>query len=188
MYKNVGSDGTERTMKVETALEKRPKATVNNPYVVEAEKLLERMRELSQSVARRAYEFFEERGGEIGHSLEDWFRAETELLRRVPIELTETETQFKVRAEVPGFTPEEIKVSVEPGQLIVSGESEIKGEEKAGEIVYNERRSRRFCRTVDLPAEVDPGRASAVLSNGVLELTLQKRERVPASNLDVKGT
>ena len=174
-------------MKPETAMESKPKITTTSPYVVEAEKLLERMRDLSQSVARRAYEFFEERGGEIGHALDDWFRAESELLRHVPIEVIETETQLRVRAEVPGFKAEEIKVSVEPNQLIISGECVAKVEETAGANVYSERRSNRFCRTIELPADVVPGSANASLNNGVLELTLVKQERVPPTNVEVKG-
>ncbi len=56
-----------------------------SPIFVDAEKLFERMKEFSQSVARRAYEYFEARGREFGHDLEDWFHAESELMRRVPV-------------------------------------------------------------------------------------------------------
>jgi HSP20 family protein len=174
-------------MKPETAMEPKPKV-ITSPYFVDAEKLLERMRDLSQNVARRAFEFFEERGGEIGHALDDWFRAESELLRRVPIEVMETEKQLKVRAEVPGFKPEEIKVSVEPNQLIISGENLAKVEEVVEATVYNERRSKRFCRTIELPSDVVPGSATASLNNGMLELTFVKQERVPPTSVEVKGT
>jgi hypothetical protein len=70
--------------------------------------------EFSQSVARRAYEYFEARGREFGHDLEDWFRAESELMRRVPVELKEANGRITVRAEVPGFAANEVKISVEP--------------------------------------------------------------------------
>ncbi len=173
-------------MQTQTALETKPQTTSNSPFIVEAEKLLDRMRELSQSVARRAHEFFETRGGEIGHALDDWFRAESELLRHVPIEVKETDKQLTLRAEVPGFKAEEIKVSVQPKQLIISGESESKAEEETEQMVYNERRSRQFCRTIELPAEVDPQRATAGIKDGVLELKLDKIERPPATNVEVK--
>jgi HSP20 family protein len=173
-------------MQSQTALETKPETSSNSPFIVEAEKLLDRMREVSQNIARRAYEFFEARGGEIGQSLDDWFRAESELLRPVPIEINQTDKQITVRAEAPGFKAEEIKVSVEPSRLIISGESEGKTEEKTEQTVYNELRSRQFCRAIELPGEVDPQRATATLKDGVLELTLDKTERAPATNVEVE--
>jgi HSP20 family protein len=103
-----------------------------SPIFVEAEKLFEQMKEFSQSVARRAYEYFEARGREFGHDLEDWFRAESELMRRVPVEIKEAENQITVRAEVPGFTANEINVSVEPQRLVISGKPENDQDQLAG--------------------------------------------------------
>lgn len=173
-------------MKTQTALEQRPQTSSPSPFIVEAENLFERLQELSQDVARRAYEFFEARGGKFGHALEDWLRAEAELLRAVPVELTETDKQLCVCAEVPGFDAKEIQVSVEPQRVIINGKSESKAEEQVGQRVYNERRSRQFCRTVELPVKVDPGRAAAALKNGLLELTLDKAASEPAANVEVK--
>src|SRR5205085_2141291 len=132
-----------RTMKTQTALERQPQTTSNSPFIVEAEKLLDRLRELSQNVGHRAFEFFEARGGELGHALEDWLRAESELLRHVPVALSETDKQLRVRAEVPGFNANEIQVSVEPKCLIINGKSESKAAEQTEQTVYNERRSRQ---------------------------------------------
>ena len=111
-----------------------------SPIFVEAEKLFEQMKDFSQPVGHRAYEFFEARGREFGHDLEDWFRAETELMRRVPVEMKEAETQITVRAEVPGFSANEIKVSVEPKWLVLSGKSEKQMEEKTEEKESDHRR------------------------------------------------
>jgi HSP20 family protein len=61
----------------------------SGPIFVEAEKLFEQVKELSRSVARRAYQFFEVRGGANGNDLDDWFRAESELLRPVAVEIKE---------------------------------------------------------------------------------------------------
>lgn len=165
------------------AIQKEEKA---GPLFVEAEKLFNEMKELSQTVAHRAYQFFEERGRQIGHELEDWFRAESELMRRVPVEIRETDEQIIVRAEVPGFAASEIKVSVEPDNLIISGQSEQQKEEKTGQKVYSEMRSARFCRRIKLPAEVDPTRAAATLRDGILELTMTKVVSGKAVSVEVK--
>lgn len=175
-------------MQTQTALEPKPQTSSTSPFIVEAEKLFDRMQELSQNVARRAYEFFEARGSEIGNALDDWFQAESELLLPVPVEINQTDKQLAVRAEVPGFKAEEIKVSVEPNRLIISGESESKAEEQTEQAVYNEQRSRQFCRAIELPAEVDPQRTTATLKDGVLELTLDKVKSEPAVNVEVKAT
>jgi HSP20 family protein len=173
-------------MKTQTALEPRSQTPSPSPFIVEAENLFERLQELSRDVAHRAYEFFEARGGEFGHALEDWLSAEAELLRPVPVEITQTDKQVYVCAEVPGFDAKEIRLSVEPNRVIINGRSESKAEGQAGQTVYNERRSRQFCRTVGLPVKVDPRRAAASLKNGVLELTLDKAASEPAANVEVQ--
>ena len=90
-------------MKTQEALQKTNSPA--SPILVEAEKLVKQIERLTQSVAKRAYEFFEERGHRIGHELEDWFRAEAELLRPLPVEMKEDDNQFIVRAETPDSTP-----------------------------------------------------------------------------------
>jgi HSP20 family protein len=142
--------------------------------VVEAERLLKRMREVSEAIAKRAYDFFEERGGEIGRDIDDWLHAELELLKPVPVEITEEEGVLKVRAEVPGFAAGDIQVSVERRRVIISGNVEKTGEQKTEKTVYTERQSNEIFRALDLPAEVDPDKVTATLKDGVLELTLAK--------------
>lgn len=160
-------------MQTQQALEVK-KTSPSGPIFVEAEKLFEQMKESAQAIAKRAYEFFDGRGQEFGHDLEDWLRAELELTRRVPVELRENDGHLIVRAEVPGFKPEEINVSIEPKQIILSGKTEQKKEEKTANEVFSEIQSNQFCRCLALPAEIDPATASATLKDGVLELALAK--------------
>src|SRR5512145_432079 len=141
-------------MATQKAMETMKQQAPTSPIFVEAEKLFEQMKEFSQSVARRAYEYFEARGREFGHDLEDWFRAESELMRRVPVEIKEADGQITVRAEVPGFAADEIKVSVEPQRLVISGKSEKTTEENKEQTLLSEFRSDQFCRELMLPAEV----------------------------------
>ena len=145
---------------------------------VEAEKMIDRLEETAKSVARRAYEFFETRGYRFGTELEDWFRAESELLRTIPMTLKESDAQITVQAEVPGFQAGDIKISAEPHRLIVEGCAEQTNEEKSEEapekVVFSERRTNRFYRLIDLPAEVDAAKTDAKLKDGVLEITLPK--------------
>jgi HSP20 family protein len=174
-------------METKMALEKEQKAASTSPVFVEAEKLFDQMREFSQNVARRAYQFFEERGREIGHDLEDWFRAEFEMSRPVSVEIKENNNQLFVRAEVPGFSAQDIKISVEPNELIISGKFEQKKEDETEKKVYSEFRSNQFYRKVNLPVEVDPVKTTATLKDGILELTLVKSEMSKAVNVEIKS-
>jgi HSP20 family protein len=173
-------------MKPQQGIQPTKQQTQAGAVFVEAEKLFEQMKEFSQSVARRAYEYFEARGREFGHDLDDWFRAESELMRRVPVEIKEVDGQITVRAEVPGFAANEIKVSVEPQRLFISGKSEKTTEEKKEQTLLSELRSNQFCRELRLPAEVEPDKTTAVLKDGVLELAFAKAAEIKAVTVEVK--
>ena len=167
---------------IQTTKEQAPAS----PIFVEAERLFEQMKEFSQSVACRAYEYFEARGRELGHDLEDWFRAESELMRRVPVEIEEAENKITVRAEVPGFAANEIKISVEPQRLVIGGKSEKTTEEKKEQTLLSEFRSNQFCRELRLPAEVEPDKTTAALKDGVLELVFAKAAGSKVVDVEVK--
>jgi HSP20 family protein len=173
-------------MKSQQAIQPTKQQVPASPIFVEAEKLFEQMKEFSQSVARRAYGYFEARGREFGHDLEDWFRAESELMRRVPVEIKEADGQITVRAEVPGFTAGEIKVSAEPRRLVISGKSEKTAEEKKEQTLLSEFRSNQFCRELRLPTAVEPDKTTAVLKDGMLELVFAKAAESKGVDVEVK--
>ena len=65
--------------------------------------IFEEMDRLSADIAKRAFNFFQERGGGDGFALSDWFRAESEFVHPAPIEVKENEKEVVIHAEVPGF-------------------------------------------------------------------------------------
>jgi HSP20 family protein len=172
-------------MQSKQALEAK-QTSAPGPVFVGSEKLSERAVEFAQEIARRAYEFFEGRGRALGHDLDDWLRAEFDLNRRVPLELKDNDNQLIVRAEVPGFRPDEIKVSVEPNQIIISGNTEQRKEGETSNEVFSEIQSNQFCRRLGLPKEVDPATALATLKDGILELTLTKIAASTPTEVEVK--
>jgi HSP20 family protein len=127
-----------------------------------------------EAIARRAYELFESEGRPQGRDQEHWLKAEAELLRPVPLTLTETDDALTVRAEVPGFSATDLQIGVEPGRLTIGGRKETKEEQKKGKAIVREQRSSEIMRMITLPAQVDAAKATATLSNGVLELVLPK--------------
>jgi HSP20 family protein len=153
--------------------------------VTEFEKILDHMQELHEMISRRAFELFEKGGGIFGRDLENWFKAESELLHPVNISIDETDEGLKVVAEVPGFKPEELEVSVEPRRLTITGKREdAKEEKKKGKTVYSERDSEMIMRVVELPMEVNTEAVVAVLKDGVLEFTMPKA--APAKKITIE--
>lgn len=148
--------------------------------------LIERMDEIFDAIARRAYDVFESRGGLLGRELDDWLRAERELLHPVHINLVESDDSLEIKAEVPGFSEKELEISVEPRRLTIAGKRETKKEEKKGKTVYAEECSDQILRVMDLPAEVEADKATATLKNGVLELTMPKTSKAQRVRIQPK--
>lgn len=148
------------------------KATTSNALT---ERLGNYMNELYGKISKRAFSLFEHDGRTHGHDLEHWLAAEAEFLCPAPLEVTETDSEITVRAEVPGFTEEELEIVAEPARLFVKGKAEKKIEGKK-KTVYSEVSSREVFRSITLPAEIDPDRVTASLRNGMLEILLQKAQ------------
>ena len=87
------------------------------------------------------------------------------------VEVSETEQEVKVVAELPGLEEKDLEVTLHDGVLTLSGEK--KGEGSGA--VYSERRHGRFQRSLRLRADVDPDKAAASFRNGVLTVTAAKR-------------
>jgi len=105
-----------------------------------------------------------------------------------PVDIREDDACFYVDAELPGFTKEQIDVTLENGVLSVSAERKIEGEPKPeqGEIHLRERRFSRAQRAFKLPTAVDENKVEASLKDGVLHLILHKREEVRPRKIEVK--
>lgn len=101
-----------------------------------------------------------------------------------PVDIHETEDSFVVSAELPGFKREEIDVTLEQGVLTISAERQA--EESKGQPHLQERRYTRVTRSFRLGQAVDEGRVNAQLEDGVLKLTLPKREEVKPRRIEVK--
>lgn len=127
------------------------------------------------AIACRAYELFETRGREHGHDWEDWFQAESELLRPVSVSTSESEDRVSVRANVFGFEPRELRVSVEPRRITILGKKEPStAETEGGKIEYIDWYPDQLLQIVDLPTDVIPERSVVELQSGMLKFELPK--------------
>lgn len=151
---------------------KSSKTAVQFPHL---HNLFEDMERLTDRISKRAFSLFQQRGGGEGRDWDDWLKAESEVLKAVPVEIVESDQSFSIRAEVPGFKAEELTVQVESNGVYIRGRSESRNEEKGkGVVTYSEVFSNEIARHIELPAIIDASKSEAKLSDGVLELTLPK--------------
>jgi len=134
----------------------------------------ERAQEINDLITRRAYELFEARALTHGRDREDWLRAESEILLRAPVDVSETEDQFTVRMDVAGFADKDIEVRVASRSLCITAKRQEAWERREVKIIHSERRASEIFRVLELPLQVDPDRVNARLTDGVLEVTLAK--------------
>jgi|SRR5882672_11378216 len=139
-----------------------------------SEEISNQFSQINDGIARRAFELFESHGGSPGHEMEDWSRAESELLHAVPINVTESDSEYTVRAEVPGFGSKDIEISVEPRCLAISGKRETKEVEVNMKLIRSEWGADQMFRTLDLPSDIDASKVSTTLKDGILTVDLPK--------------
>jgi len=95
----------------------------------------------------------------------------------------ETEKEIVVRVELPGFTPEEVKVELMGEMLTVEAEHKEPAEKKEEK---TERRYAHVKRTVSLPPGVELEKVEATYRNGVLEVHVPRKPEAAGRRIEVK--
>ena len=153
-----------------------PEKTPSAPSIKLQKRLSDAFEQMRDQIRERAYHIFLERESEEGDAVQDWFEAQSELLRPVELSIKEQKKNVVAECDLKGFSPEEIEIEVEDGVLKVCGchqESHTaekdKGEtQSTSESVY-------FFQSAHLPADVDLDNSHAKLfKNGKLKVTLPK--------------
>lgn len=90
------------------------------------------------------------------------------------VEVSDTDREYRVTAELPGLTDKDIEVLFEDGMLILRGEKKSETDDKDRQ--FSERFYGRFERHIGLDRDIEPDRVSASFKNGVLTVTLPKSE------------
>jgi HSP20 family protein len=103
------------------------------------------------------------------------------------IDVVENEENVVVKAELPGFNPENVDVRVEGNLLSLRGEYNQENEKQEGEYHLRECRQSSFNRTISLPAAVDTDKANADFENGILTLTLPKHEAAKPKKISINA-
>lgn len=131
---------------------------------------------------------FERFLGEPWSPLENFFAPLSASEWLPSLDVTETEKEVTIRAEVPGVDPKELDIRVTGQCLTLSGEKKESHEEKGENFHRTERHFGAFRRTVELPATVDTEKVAAEHANGVLTIRLQKTPGATPRKIAVKVT
>jgi len=102
------------------------------------------------------------------------------------VDISETNNEYLIKAELPEVKKEDVKVSVENGVLTVSGERKFEKEEKGVKYHRVERSYGSFVRSFSLPDDADENKVSAEFKDGILKIHIQKNEKARPRAIEVK--
>ncbi|HTP24903.1 MAG TPA: Hsp20/alpha crystallin family protein [Anaeromyxobacteraceae bacterium] len=103
-----------------------------------------------------------------------------------PLNITQDDNNFYLRAEVPGVRANELSVSAVKNRVLLAGRRAIEREHEQASYHRKERAEGSFNRTVSLPMEVDSGRVEARYADGILTVTLPKAEEAKPRQITVR--
>ena len=95
------------------------------------------------------------------------------------MDVAETETEYRVTAELPGLEEKEVEVTLNGSVLTLKGEKEV--EQESGNRAVSERYYGRFQRSIELGDDIDRDNVSASMKNGLLSVVLPKRPDASAA-------
>jgi HSP20 family protein len=152
--------------------------------------LFESLNELQEAIRQKAFDLFSERGTIHGNDLEDWLRAERELVWVPQSETMEDDKQFRLRLIVPGLEAQDLQITAMPDAIIVQAEGtskEAKETKEARTVPFRELRSRKLFRRFDFEEPIDPSRTEASLARGILEIVAAKAAPAKEVKVAVQG-
>lgn len=106
---------------------------------------------------------------------------------QIKLDVKEADGAFKVEAEIPGVKKEDIQVSIDGDMVSLHAEvQQADSKTEEGKFVHSERYYGAVSRSFQLPAEVDESKATARYENGVLTLTLPRKEGVRSRRITIE--
>ena len=117
------------------------------------------------------------RGGEEEFGITTWAPA---------VDIYETKDNLVIKAEIPGIEKKDVSIEVKDNTLKLKGERKYEKDVKEENYHRMECSYGSFQRTFSLPATVDQEKISASFKNGMLEVTLPKKEEKKPKQIEIK--
>ncbi len=144
--------------------------------------VLEQLRALTDRVRQHAYEIFQGGAGADGSDLDDWLKAENDLLIIPGSDLIETDNRYELEIALPGFDAKDIEVTALPDALIVRAKNIQEQQQTEGNVQLSEVGEKCLFRRFELPTPIDVDNVSANLDRGLLRLTAPKAQKASAKS------
>tara|TARA_Y100000589_G_C27104539_1_gene609510 strand:+ start:763 stop:1206 length:444 start_codon:yes stop_codon:yes gene_type:complete len=103
-----------------------------------------------------------------------------------PVDVHESESAVMVEAELPGFANDQVEVTLEQGVLTIHAKREATQRPEGTTTHVSQRRTLEVTRRFTMPSTLDENNVDANMQNGVLHLTLHKKEEVKPRRIEVK--
>ncbi len=100
-------------------------------------------------------------------------------------DISETDTEYLIKAEIPGVKKEDVKVTIQDGVLTIQGERKMEKEEKDKKYHRIERSYGSFTRSFRLPDDADESAVKAEFKDGLLNVTLTKSAKAKPKSVNV---
>lgn len=102
------------------------------------------------------------------------------------VDISETEDNVLVKAELPGLGPKDVNISLLGDTLTIKGEKKTEKEEKEEQYHFVERYEGTFQRTFRLPANIKRDQIDATFDKGILKISIPKTEETKAKQIEIK--
>ena len=103
------------------------------------------------------------------------------------VDIFENKNEIVLEAELPGMKAEDVNISIENNVLTIHGERKFEKKDEKDNFHRVERAYGSFTRSFTLPPTVSSENADAEFENGVLRLTLAKREEAKPRRIEIKA-
>jgi len=104
----------------------------------------------------------------------------------IKVDVSETDGEYKVKADIPGVKKEDISVAIEGNMVSISAETKRETEEKSEKWLRTERHYGKVQRAFSLGQDIDAARVKAKYDQGVLNLVLPKKEGTLSKQITVQ--
>jgi HSP20 family protein len=98
------------------------------------------------------------------------------------VDISETDTAYLIKGEIPGVKKEDVKVTIEDGMLTIQGERKQEKEEKGKKFHRVECSYGSFMRSFRVPDDADESKVKAEFKDGMLNVTLTKNPKAKAKS------
>jgi HSP20 family protein len=147
--------------------------------------IFDELGKMQDRIVRRAYEIFSENRETFGGSLDNWLKAERELVWKPAVELAEKDGQFVLEVAASGVDPKDINIEVTAEDILIRADVHHEHKEKKGEIYICEFANGNLFRSIHLPKKIDPDKVKAEFKNGMLTLKAAVAEEAPAKKITI---